>query len=83
MAGTFVLFVTTALMVAVFFLGTFYLQQSEGHGPLATGLLFLPVALATMAGAQLGGRLIGRTGARRARRGGPAGGRRRAGDAGT
>jgi predicted MFS family arabinose efflux permease len=63
-AGTFVLFVTTALMVAVFFLGTFYLQQSEGHGPLATGLLFLPVALATMAGAQLGGRLIGRVGAR-------------------
>ena len=64
MAGTFVLFVTTALMVAVFFLGTFYLQQSEGHGPLATGLLFLPVALATMAGAQLGGRLLGRIGAR-------------------
>jgi EmrB/QacA subfamily drug resistance transporter len=63
-AGTFVLFVTTALMVAVFFLGTFYLQQSQGHGPMATGLLFLPVALATMAGAQLGGRLIGRTGAR-------------------
>ncbi len=63
-AGTFVLFVTTALMVAVFFLGTFYLQQSQGHGPLATGLLFLPVALATMVGAQVGGRLIGRTGAR-------------------
>jgi EmrB/QacA subfamily drug resistance transporter len=64
LAGVFVLFVTTALMVAVFFLGTFYLQESEGHGPLATGLLFLPVALATMVGAQLGGRVIGRTGAR-------------------
>ena len=64
LAGTFVLFVTTGLMVAVFFLGTFYLQEAEGHGPLATGLLFLPVALATMAGAQAGGRLIGRTGAR-------------------
>lgn len=63
-AGTFVLFVATALMVAVFFLGTFFLQQHEGHGPLVTGLLFLPVALATMAGAQLGGRLIGRTGPR-------------------
>ncbi|MFW6599943.1 MFS transporter [Propionibacteriaceae bacterium Y2011] len=64
LAGTFVLFVATGLMVAVFFLGTFYLQQARGHGPLVTGLLFLPVALATMAGAQVGGRLIGRIGAR-------------------
>jgi EmrB/QacA subfamily drug resistance transporter len=64
LAGTFVLFVTTGLMVAVFFLGTFYLQEAENHGPLATGLLFLPVALATMAGAQAGGRLIGRISAR-------------------
>ncbi|MFC7496361.1 MULTISPECIES: MFS transporter [unclassified Nocardioides] len=64
LAGTFVLFVATGLMVAVFFLGTFYLQQAQGHGPLVTGLLFLPVALATMAGAQAGGRLIGRTGGR-------------------
>jgi len=64
LAGTFVLFVTTGLMVAVFFLGTFYLQGPAGHGPLTTGLLFLPVALATMIGAQGGGRLIGRTGAR-------------------
>ncbi|MGH1561556.1 MFS transporter [Mumia sp. DW29H23] len=58
-AGTFVLFVTTGLMVAVFFLGTFFLQEVQGHGPLATGLMFLPVALATMAGAQGGGRLLG------------------------
>ena len=63
-AGAFVLFVTTGLMVAVFFLGTFYLQEAQGHGALVTGLLFLPVALATMVGAQLGGRLIGRVGAR-------------------
>ena len=64
LAGVVVLLVTTGLMVAVFFLGTFYLQEAAGHGPLATGLLFLPVALATMAGAQAGGRLIARTGAR-------------------
>lgn len=64
LAGTFVLFVTTGLMVAVFFLGTFYLQEAEGHGALLTGLLFLPVALATMAGAGAGGRLVGRVGAR-------------------
>ncbi|WP_022883689.1 MFS transporter [Glaciibacter superstes] len=63
--GVFVILIATALMVAVFFLGTFYFQQSAGHGPLVTGLLFLPVALATMIGANLGGRLIGRIGARK------------------
>ena len=65
LAGTFVLFVTTVLMVSVFFLGTFQLQGLEGHGPLVTGILFLPVALATLTGAQAGGRLIGRMGGRR------------------
>jgi len=64
LAGTFVLFVATGLMVAVFFLGTFYLQGAAGHGPLTTGVLFLPVAVATMAGAQVAGRLVGRLGAR-------------------
>ncbi|OIJ27662.1 MFS transporter [Nocardioides luteus] len=64
LSGTFVLFVATGLMVAVFFLGTFYLQGVAGHGPLTTGLLFLPVAAATMVGAQLAGRLVGRLGAR-------------------
>lgn len=63
-AGVFVLGIATALMVAVFFLGTFYFQQYAGHGPLVTGLLFLPIALATMAGAQLAGRLVGKVGAR-------------------
>jgi EmrB/QacA subfamily drug resistance transporter len=63
-AGTFLVMVATALMVAVFFLGTFYLQHYANHGALITGLLFLPVALATMAGANAGGRLIGQIGAR-------------------
>ncbi|GHE57225.1 MFS transporter [Streptomyces capitiformicae] len=63
-AGTFVITVTTALMVAVFFLGSFYLQNQENHGALAAGLLFLPVALLTMACATVAGRLIGRLGAR-------------------
>ena len=63
-AGTFLVMVATALMVAVFFLGTFYLQHHAGHGALVTGALFLPVALATMAGAQAGGRLLARVGAR-------------------
>ncbi|TLP71751.1 MFS transporter [Nesterenkonia sphaerica] len=63
-AGVFVILIATALMVAVFFLGTFYFQQYAGHGPLITGLLFLPIAVATMTGANLGGRLIARIGAR-------------------
>ncbi len=63
-AGTFLVMVATALMVAVFFLGTFYLQHHMEHGALVTGALFLPVALATMAGAHTAGKLIGQLGAR-------------------
>lgn len=63
-AGIFVIAVTTALMVGAFFLGSFYLQNREGHGALMTGVLFLPVALLTMAAAAAAGRVIGRLGAR-------------------
>lgn len=63
-AGIFVIIVATALMIAIFFLGTFYYQRTAGHGPLTTGMLFLPIALATMIGANLGGRLVGAVGAR-------------------
>ncbi|MEU6644043.1 MFS transporter [Saccharomonospora sp. NPDC046836] len=63
--GTFLILMATALMIAVFFLGTFYFQHANGYGALHTGLLFLPVALATMFGAQLTGRVLGRWGARR------------------
>ncbi|MET9565783.1 MFS transporter [Streptomyces tauricus] len=63
-AGTFVIAVTTALMVGAFFLGSFYLQNLQGHGALLTGVLFLPVALLTMVAAAAAGRVIGRLGAR-------------------
>ncbi|MEV0690088.1 MFS transporter [Streptomyces sp. NPDC050388] len=63
-AGIFVIAVATALMVGVFFLGSFYLQNHQGHGALTTGVLFLPVALLTMAAATAAGRVIGRLGAR-------------------
>ncbi|WP_433475647.1 MFS transporter [Spirillospora sp. CA-142024] len=63
--GTFLILMATALMIAVFFLGTFYFQHAEGYGALRTGLLFLPVAVATMAGAGLTGRAIGTAGPRR------------------
>ncbi|MFD0851458.1 MFS transporter, partial [Actinomadura adrarensis] len=60
--GAFLILMATALMIAVFFLGTFYFQHARGYNALHTGLLFLPVALATMAGANLTGRVIGRLG---------------------
>lgn len=63
-AGALLILVATALMIMVFFLGTFSLQNHRGFGALATGLLFLPVALATMAGASVAGQVIGSLGAR-------------------
>lgn len=62
--GVFLILMATALMVTVFFLGTCYFQQARGYGALRTGLLFLPVAGATMLGANLTGRIIARSGAR-------------------
>ncbi|TDW19221.1 MFS transporter [Kribbella kalugense] len=63
-AGTFMLLVATALMISMFFLGSFYLQHFKQYGALRTGLLFLPVAVAAIAGAHLAGQLVGRIGAR-------------------
>jgi MFS family permease len=62
--GTLLIFVATALMIMMFFLGTFALQEHHGYGALTTGLLFLPSALSTMLGANIAGRVIGRTGPR-------------------
>jgi MFS family permease len=62
--GTLLIFVATALTISVFFLGTFYFQNYQGYGALRTGLLFLPVAVATMIGANAAGRLMGAVGAR-------------------
>jgi MFS family permease len=64
-AGTLLIFVATGLMISVFFLGTFYLQHFRGHDALTTGLLFLPVAAATVAGAQAAGKTVGGVGTRR------------------
>jgi predicted MFS family arabinose efflux permease len=55
----------TAVMIAVFFLGSFYFQRHLGYDALRTGLLFLPVSLATMAGATIAGRVLTRLGPRR------------------
>lgn len=60
--GTFLILVATALMISVFFLGTFALQHLRGYGALATGLMFLPVAIGTILGANTAGQLVGRHG---------------------
>ncbi|MFG3340705.1 MFS transporter [Glycomyces sp. NPDC048151] len=62
--GTFLILMATALMIAGFFLGTFYFQHALGYGALRTGLLFLPVAVATMLGANATGKLLARVGGR-------------------
>jgi EmrB/QacA subfamily drug resistance transporter len=62
--GTLLVLVATALMITVFFLGSFYFQRYRGHDALRTGLLFLPVALATMAGSTIAGRVLARLGPR-------------------
>ncbi|MGY0055646.1 MFS transporter [Streptomyces sp. LZ34] len=63
-AGSFLMLVATALLIAFFFLGSVYLQHVRGFSPLRTGLVFLPVAVAAGVGAHLGSRLVGRIGSR-------------------
>jgi EmrB/QacA subfamily drug resistance transporter len=64
LAGAFLMLVASGLFIAFFFLTSLYLQHSRGFTALRTGLVFLPVAVAVTIGAHLGGRLIGRVGAR-------------------
>ena len=64
LAGVFVMLVATALMLGLFFLSSLYLQEALGYGPLRTGLVFLPIAVAITAGAHLGGRLLAAVGGR-------------------
>ncbi|HSI93402.1 MAG TPA: MFS transporter [Jiangellaceae bacterium] len=63
-SGTFVMLTATALLLALFFLSSLYLQHALGFSPLRTGALFLPVAVAITAGAHLASRLVGVVGGR-------------------
>jgi predicted MFS family arabinose efflux permease len=58
--------ITMTLLGACFFsmwyFLTLYLQEVHGYGPLKAGMLFLPMGLAIIAGAQMSIRLIGRLG---------------------
>lgn len=63
-AGTLLILVATGVLISSFFLGSFYLQYLRGFGPLTTGLLFLPVAVATIIGAHSASHAIGQIGPR-------------------
>jgi hypothetical protein len=54
----------TALMVGGFFLGSFALQHAHDYSALRVGLVFLPVAVATIAGAQAGTQALTRVNAK-------------------
>jgi EmrB/QacA subfamily drug resistance transporter len=62
--GLILMLFAAGLLFALFLLCSFYLQNVLGTGPLATGLGFLPLALAAGAGAHAGGRLVNHAGVR-------------------
>ena len=64
LAGSFLMLAATGLMVGGFFLGSFALHRAHHYSALHVGLAFLPVAVATVAGAQGGSQLLTRVSAR-------------------
>jgi EmrB/QacA subfamily drug resistance transporter len=54
----------SAVLFGAFLLTSIYLQSVLGTGPLETGLAFLPLAIATGAGAHVGSRLVSQAGVR-------------------
>jgi MFS family permease len=58
LAGSFLMLAATGLLVGGFFLGSFALQHAHGYSALHVGLVFLPVAVATIAGAQAGTQVL-------------------------
>jgi EmrB/QacA subfamily drug resistance transporter len=60
LAGSFLMLVATGLMVGGYFLASFDLQHMHGYSALHVGLAFLPMAVATVVGAQGAGQLLQR-----------------------
>jgi hypothetical protein len=54
----------TGSIFGLFLLSSLYLQNVLGWGPLATGLAFIPLALAAGAGAHSAGHIVGKHGVR-------------------
>jgi EmrB/QacA subfamily drug resistance transporter len=64
LAGSFLMLAATGLLVGGFFAGSFALQRAHHYSALHVGLAFLPTALATIAGAQAGSRVLARVNTR-------------------
>jgi Na+/melibiose symporter-like transporter len=63
-AGALVMFASTGILVATFFLNTLYLQEVLGASALRVGLDFLPLAVVIGVGAHLASRSLPRAGSR-------------------
>jgi EmrB/QacA subfamily drug resistance transporter len=64
LAGSLLMLAATGLMVGGFFLGSFALQRAHHFSALHVGLAFLPIAVATVIGAQAGTQLLTRVNTR-------------------
>lgn len=64
LAGSFLMLAATGLLVGGLFLGSFALQRAHHYSALHVGLAFLPIAIATVAGAQGGSQVLTRVSAR-------------------
>lgn len=60
--GCMLMLAASGVLISAFFLCSLYLQHVLGFTPLRTGLMFLPVALATTVGAHLGSQAVARLG---------------------
>ena len=63
-AGALLMLVASGLLVGGFFLTSLLLQRALEASAFETGLVFLPVAIATAGGAHLGARFVGHVGPR-------------------
>src|SRR5215469_9354222 len=64
LAGSFLMLAATGLLVGGFFVGSFALQHAHHYSALHVGLAFLPIAVATIIGAQAGSQVLARVNAR-------------------
>lgn len=62
--ATAMMVLATGVLLGMYFVSSVYLQHAEGYSPLRTGLVFLPVAVATAAGAHLAAGHLGKVGPR-------------------
>jgi EmrB/QacA subfamily drug resistance transporter len=62
--GVLLMFTTSAVLFGTFLLTSLYMQNVLGTGPMETGLAFLPLAVATGAGAHAGSHLVRHRGIR-------------------